>query len=93
MQFFYFFVIICFRTRIRYKGLVSLLNAISTSVGYLMPKPSLKKNRSDTVLPLNGGDKGVHTFHEGIISKVNLIGFVLFDGILTIVGFFNAKSS
>ena len=29
-------------------GLVSLLKGIATFVGYLTPKPSLKKNNSDT---------------------------------------------
>ena len=30
-------------------GLVSLLNGISTFVGYLMPKPSFKKNSNGTI--------------------------------------------
>ena len=39
-----------------------------------MPKPFLKKIRSDTIKPMAGaGDKGIHTFPKGIISKVNVI--------------------
>ena len=34
---------------------ISLLNGILTFVGYLMPKPSLKKNRNDTIQPIDGG--------------------------------------
>ena len=30
-------------------GLDSLFNSISTSVGYLMPKPSLQKNNSNAI--------------------------------------------
>ena len=45
-------------------GLVSLFNGISTIVSYLMPKQSLLKNSSDTIiLPKDYlGGVGVHTF-------------------------------
>ena len=43
-----------------FADLVSLFNGISTYVGYLMPKPSFKKNSSGTIRPIE--DKGVHAF-------------------------------
>ena len=36
-------------------GLVSLFNSISNFVGYLMPKPSFKRNTSNTIKPIVGG--------------------------------------
>ena len=51
-------------------GLVSSLNGILTSVGYLMPKPfSLKWY----YLIHSSEDMWVHTFPEGICPKVNVI--------------------
>ena len=41
-----------------FDDLVSLFNTISTFVSYLMPKRSLSKNSSDTILPIAGGIKG-----------------------------------
>ena len=41
-------------------------------MGYLMPKWSLEKNRSDIVYPIAvGGDKEVHAFPKGINLKMN----------------------
>ena len=47
-------------------GLVSLFNAISTFVDYLMPKPF-------SYLTHSWEDMGVHTFPKGICPKVNVI--------------------
>ena len=54
--------------------LVSLINSISTFVGYLMPKSSLLKNSSDIIYYLTSwGDKVVHIFPGSISLKLNII--------------------
>ena len=50
-------------------------NAISNSVGYLMPKPSLWKNSRDIIYPIVGLDKRVHAFLKYIIPKANVIAY------------------
>ena len=49
-------------------GLVWFLcfKGISSFMGYLMPKPSLLTNSSDTIKPIAGGEKAVHTFPKGM---------------------------
>ena len=49
----------------------SLFNGISTLEGNLMPKTSLQKNSSDTILLKAGGE--VHTFPWGISPKVSAV--------------------
>ena len=44
-----------------------------------MPKLSLEKTSNDTILPTGGGDKGVHTFLQGISLKVNVITWLEFE--------------
>ena len=39
-------------------SLVSLFNGISTFMGYLMPKPCLLNNSSETLLPISGRIRG-----------------------------------
>ena len=34
-------------------------------MGYLIQKPSLLKNSNDTIQPIAGVDKSVHTFPQG----------------------------
>ena len=59
---------------------MSLLNGILALLEYLMPKPSLQKNSSDTIQPIvGGGGKEVHTFPRGICTKVNLIAQLEFQ--------------
>ena len=36
-----------------------------------MPKPSLKKNNSDTIQTIPGVDKGVHAFPHGYTSEID----------------------
>ena len=59
----------CFLTILIWFGLTPLFNVISTSVIYLMPKPSSYKGSNST---LAGADKGFHTFPKGLSSKVNV---------------------
>ena len=41
-------------------------------MGYLIPKPFLQKNSRNTTEPISGGgDKGIHTFSNDIILKMN----------------------
>ena len=61
-------------------GLVSLFNGISTSVCYLMPKPSLKKKSSDTIQLIAGwGDNKAQTFEKNINPKANVIARLEFE--------------
>ena len=46
--------------------LVSLFNGISTFMSNSMLKPSLWKNSSGAIWPLDGGDKVFRTFSKGI---------------------------
>ena len=48
-------------------------------MGYLIPKPSLQKNSSNTIWPIAGGNKGVHTFLKDICSKVNSLPLLDFE--------------
>ena len=54
-------------------GLVCLFNSISTSVGYLMTKSSLYKNRCDTISPIVGWGYTVYNFLKGISLKESII--------------------
>ena len=60
---------------------VSLLNAISIFVGYLMPKPFFWKKSCGTIKPIarGGADKEVYTFPRGICLKVNVIALMKFE--------------
>ena len=59
---------------------VSLLNGISTYMGYLMPKPSLPNKSSNSIYPIPGSrDKVVHIFPESICPKVNINAEVEFE--------------
>ena len=60
-------------------GLVYLFNSVSIFVGYLIPKLFLKKKSRDTIYPIAGGNKGVHTFPKAICSKVNVIAQLVFE--------------
>ena len=61
-------------------GLFWLLcfNGISTFIGYLMPKLSLKKNSSGTTYPIAWRIR-VDTFPMGINMKVNAIARLEFE--------------
>ena len=48
-------------------------------MGYLMPKPSSKKNSSHTIWLIAEGIKGVHTFPESISPKLNVIVWLEFE--------------
>ena len=50
-------------------GLVSMFNGILTFVGYLMPKPSFKKNGSYTISPIAGGIRGFTPFPWVFVRK------------------------
>ena len=50
----------------------SLFNGISTFAGYLMPKPSLQKDSSNTIQSIAGGGEGVHIF-PNVSPKINII--------------------
>ena len=50
-------------------GLVSSFNDISTSVGYLMPKPFSKKNSSATIYPIAGRIRGFIPFPRVFVRK------------------------
>ena len=51
------------------KETLSLFNDISTFVGNLMPKPSLKRNTRGAILAYSWEDKKVHTFSKDICSS------------------------
>ena len=48
-------------------------------MSYLMPKPSLKKNSSGTILTLDGRIRGFIPFSRGIIPKVNVTARLEFE--------------
>ena len=54
-------------------GLISLFHVISSFMGYLMQKPSLKRKVNRTIKPIVGVDKGVHIFSQSVCLKVNVI--------------------
>ena len=64
-------ILICTTSKVWF-GLVSSFNGISTFVGYLMLKPSLKKNRSHVTWPTAREIRG-HSFPKCISLKVNMI--------------------
>ena len=67
------------RWRIFRLVLISLLNGISTFVGYLMPKPSRSKNRGGIIQLIARKDKGVDIFLKDISPEVNVIARLEFE--------------
>ena len=65
--------------------MVSLFNGKSSFVGYLMQKPSLKKNISGTIYTIDEEKKGEDfRFPKGINPKENVIEWLEFE-----VGFYD----
>ena len=60
-------------------GLVSLLNGISTFVGYFNAKAILLEEQLWYYLTHSWEDKGVHTFPKSICPKVNLIARLKYE--------------
>ena len=48
-------------------------------MGYLIQKPSLQMNRSDTFKLIGGEIRGVHAFPKNMSPKVNIIAWLEFE--------------